>query len=675
MVAWLSANHFGTTEIQPEISLLHYSDGIVSLHFDYSETELCYPGRDDDHWLIYVELGKFNPMTGAGVNVIKPPAGASKLFVRNTANYLLYGTHTGLGAHGHHEWKIHSHSLAGDDQPAPNTPALQLDEFVGSDIGSTVAFEIHDGYFYAVSNQTSFVVEEVDWTSFYHCLRFPLDRPVKEALQVNTRVYRRQHAEGPINDSWTDLSLQADEKTNRLQIVEARREWRNGGSKQERTFYTREVTFPNRSEIRRRGDDVNGAVADQDVDMQSASPTSALATAPSDATLEEDDGDEDDDAVGSASSQVPLLPADDLLVQTLSSGNNPHYAPEEERLPRSYHPERRHEDGLSNPTAFILARTKFRTYNLSCSAFFDLVEDDKCCPDVSAVGGPPCLRLRIGARRRSPFLPVPSAPDVCDDADEKGKGRASAVEEHGATVDLTQQQHLPPYEDRFVYPPIGMWPPPGKATDAALSPSSDDFGKEAAKRLCSHRLHGILNASPSPPAVPVACEHVAASVASSQETDALLSSPPSDPFSAFSQTSFSSALSLSSAASSTAAAAAYTPPPPATEILAAADERSIVFLRRPKYGSGERSGAIVLVSFDRGIEAETLAYRVGGGQQGQAAAATERKDSGIALGGELRVDTKLGDKEGGDQTMLWKRDWCWDRKCACVGKRAACGLA
>ncbi|OJD33234.1 f-box domain-containing protein [Diplodia corticola] len=661
---WLSQTHFGTADIQPEISLLYYSDWVVSLHFDYSETELCANWRDDGHWLIYVELRKFDPMTGAGVSLIRPPEGASKLFVRNTANYLFYGTHTGVGTHGHHEWKVQGLSLS-DDSPLPHMPALQLDELVGSDLGSTVAFEIHDGQFYAVSNQTSFVVEEVDWTSFYHCIRFPLHKPVREEVQVNTRVYRRQHAEGPINDSWTDLGLQVDEKTNKLQIVEARREWRNGGSKQERTFYTREITFPPKRSAPRRQTGEQGAVVASrgDGTLQSASPTpSASPSASPDATPTPEGAQgrqqQDEDV-------APLLPADDLLVQTLGSGNNPHWAPAEERLPRAYHPERKHDEqrlaaGLPPSQAFILARTKHRAYNLSCSAFLDLVEDDRCCPTAAAAGDPPCLRLRIGARKRQPLLPVEACDGVVG-AERKGKARAVAA---AVDVDVGASTKLPPYEDRFLYPPVRLWPPSGEQQQqqqqqqqqpgTGTSDGDDSEGAGAGVRAygCAKKLHDILNAPLTPPQ-PVLVSPASSTTATTTTTQM-------------------TALSLGGAGG-------YTAPPPATEIVAAADERSVVFLRRPKYGGGERSGPIVLVSFDRGIAAEELACDAGvRAVDEEAMAAATRKDSGVSMGNVLAdapwMKSSTAGRSGHENQMMWKRDECWEKGCACVG-RMVCGAA
>ncbi|EON64093.1 hypothetical protein W97_03323 [Coniosporium apollinis CBS 100218] len=264
--------------------------------------------------------------------------------------------HCGTGNHDYPEWKIRGGPLSRTRHYPPGATDfndfIQLDDFAGSDVGSTVVFEIHDGYFYALSNQTTFEAEEVDWTSFYHCVRFPLDRPESQAAETNKEIFRRQHAEGPINDSWTDLSLQADERTNDLMIVEARREWRDGGSEQHRTFYTRSIEF-------------------------------------------------------SSPSPRPLYP-DDPLVCTIDSRNHPNWMPSEERRPRNVHPEYGERTapsyGLAGDSApsFMLSKTKLRAYNRSCSAFLDLVEDNSCCPS-SALS---CLRLRVGSRRVAPLQPL-----------------------------------------------------------------------------------------------------------------------------------------------------------------------------------------------------------------------------------------------------------------------------
>jgi hypothetical protein len=382
-------------------SLIYYSDNILAVHVETAS-------RPNIGHIFAINTTKTPPHSNRVLRVVQT-ASNSKLFVRHTSRYLYYGTHTGIGDDGHHKWEISGVSL--DDQfPLPETERpLLLEDFHGSDIGSTVAFEIYNDNFYAVSNQGTFEVEEVDWTSFYHCVRFPLDNPVSTKLEKDERVYRRQHAQGPIHDSWTDLSLQLSERTKEVMIVESRREWAQASSRQSRTFYT------SKFEVKKN--------------HSSRSP--------------------------SPSDDVPdamLLPEDDLFVDLLDSSNKPNWMPTPVQYSWSRHPEFTKDD--ASPRSFILARTKFRAYNHSCTSFLDVVEDERCCNDPTK---PPCLRLRVGSRREAPL-------DVAF-TNPKGKGRLDEME--------------PIFEDHVQYrnSPIQMWPPP------------------ASKCPCSKRLHDILNPS------------------------------------------------------------------------------------------------------------------------------------------------------------------------------------
>jgi hypothetical protein len=400
-----------------KISLLYYSDNILALHCERK-------AGPTDSWLLAISTKADTPDDERLVAKIELES-SRKLFVRHTSSFLYYGTHSAVGTHGHHEWSIQGVSLNTEHIIPAGTPPLQLENFVGSDMGSTVAFEIHDGYFYALSNQTSFDVVEVDWTSFYRCARFPLERPFSDALKTQKRIYRRQHAEGPINDSWTDMSLQVDESTNELVIVESRREWLEGGSKQTRTFYRQSIEFPD--------------------DSPSSSQTSSPAIGPS---------------TGSA------FPPNDPLAALVDGDTKAHYAPAQPRYEKDTHP----EYGFPNDPAraLILARTKLRAYNHSCSSFVDLVEDEKCCANPHSTA--PCLRLRIGSRRVGPLEKHP-APE----ASNKGKGKAKAEPQ--------AEPPKPAQDTRFRYSPITMWPPPASACP------------------CAARLHGILNPPlPSSPA-------------------------------------------------------------------------------------------------------------------------------------------------------------------------------
>ena len=402
----------GTSNVEPKVSLLYYSDDIIAIHYERKS-------RPSDSWLLAISTKADTP-DGHRLIASVELESSSRLFVRHTESFLYFGTHSGTGTHGHHEWRIQGISLDQKHAFPPDTKPLQLEDFVGSDIGSTVAFEIHDGYFYALSNQTSFDVEEVDWTSFYHCVRFRLEQPFKNALEINARIYRRQHAEGPINDSWTDLSLQVDESTNNLVIVESRREWLDGASKQHRTFYTQNINFPL---------------------SKSSSTSSSPGSSPT-----------------AGPSAGPALPLDDPYVALLGSGDNPHWAPSQPRYARYTHP----EYGLKTDVArsFILARTKIRAYNLSCSSFIDLVEDEKCCAASMPMNNEPCLRLRIGSRRLAPLHE--------DDSLDGAAGKAKVIQE-------TSFPPLSGVDDRFRYAPIRMWP------------------EAASSCPCAARLHRILN--------------------------------------------------------------------------------------------------------------------------------------------------------------------------------------
>lgn len=400
---------------------MYYSDGILAIH-------VTNRGHNESS-LKFINTKHKLPDSERGVGFISLGLTSSRLFVRHTAQYVCFGTHTGTGSDGHRKWIIHTCNMnfvkSNIEIGNVELSKLLLDDFHGNDIGSTVAFEINDGHFYAVSNQGTYEVEEVDWTSFYHCVRFPLDRPVEEATQKDARVYRRQHAEGAIHDSWTDLTLQHDERTNDLFIVESRREWVGASSKQARTFYTSRISF--------------------------AMPET---TYPS----------WEGDSLGYDITPPLPLPVDDILTTVLDSSHSANYMPTPKQYSWARHPELPSTMPLQpSPRSFILARTKFRAYNYSCSAFLDLVEDGQCCPN-SPPAAVPCLRLRIGSRR---FAPT-------DDLFGYEDGRNAS--DHTFTSGSPRGEHVRFADDtQYRYTPIRMWPPP---------PS---------RCPCSARLHDIMN--------------------------------------------------------------------------------------------------------------------------------------------------------------------------------------
>ncbi|KAL6158011.1 hypothetical protein ACJBU6_03819 [Exserohilum turcicum] len=318
-----------------KLDLLNYAEGILAAYVAEKD-------RPDGGYILALDTRLGCPDNRRLVRVV-PLASSSKLFVRNTADYLYYGTYTGRGNDGHHKWEIGGICLSDKDELPDGAKTLLLDNFHGSDIGSTVAFEIHNDYLYAVSNQSTFEVEEIDYTSFYHVARFPINSPLPDSLETNERLYRRQHNQGPIHDSWTDLTLQLDEHTNETVIVESRREWAEASSRQSRAFYVTRLEFHSE---------------------------------------EEDLADE------------WLLPEDDVYLHVIDSSNKPQWKPTPDLYSWSQHAEFSSND--PSPRSFVLSKTKFRAYDYGCTSFLDLVEDDRCCNDASK---PPCLRLRIGSRR------------------------------------------------------------------------------------------------------------------------------------------------------------------------------------------------------------------------------------------------------------------------------------
>ncbi|KZL82354.1 f-box domain-containing protein [Colletotrichum incanum] len=147
----------------------------------------------------------------------------SKLFVRNNSQHLYYGTHSLTGDDGFKRWVLKRFDIC-KEQWAPGQ--LDLEDLVGSDIGSTVCFEIIDNHFYGLSSLNTFEVYETDWTSYYYGFRLPVGRP--------------------IDDRWSTLQLEKDLATGDIMVSECRREWLVDECSSTRTSYRTVLRFSNR---------------------------------------------------------------------------------------------------------------------------------------------------------------------------------------------------------------------------------------------------------------------------------------------------------------------------------------------------------------------------------------------------------------------------------------------
>ncbi|OTB09104.1 hypothetical protein M426DRAFT_7128 [Hypoxylon sp. CI-4A] len=308
--------------------VLYHAHGITSCLFSFALP-------NTENWLLILEAGTQQIVTKLRLD------SAAKIFVRNNQDYLYFGTHSEEGADGFRTWVLTGFNIKDRSWLSQK---MHLASVMGYDIGSTVCFEIIDDHFYGLSNQTDFEMRETDWISYYHCFRFPLGTPDFRMTQTmpNKKSWRRQHAEGPIDDRWGFLKLEKDEATGILYIIESRKEWLTGKSGNRRSYYMTKVDF----------DDVEVEVV-----------------------------------VGRAGGESRNIRETNRAVeQTLRV-----------RSPENVHP----GDDSSVMPAFTRSQTYLRSYLRCCSTYFDLVDDAP--GDNSGIRR---LRLRAGSRRERPPQPL-----------------------------------------------------------------------------------------------------------------------------------------------------------------------------------------------------------------------------------------------------------------------------
>ncbi|KAI9802665.1 MAG: hypothetical protein M1825_002687 [Sarcosagium campestre] len=204
--------------------------------------------------------------------------------------------------------------------------------------------------------------EEVEWVSHYHCRLFPVNRPHRGSVEKMKPIWRRNHIEGPIHDSWSELRLDVDESNNRLLIVESRREWQGGNSSSQRTHYIQQLPSP---------------------------------TSKDGLLLTELSEDSDMDQIEQVEGETDLLQRHGLNLST--NWEMPSLSDVDWRPPRQRHVS---DDAAPLVRSFLLASTKFRYYNPSCASFLDIVDDALSLGDSSSSVLLQRLRLRVGSRRQ-----------------------------------------------------------------------------------------------------------------------------------------------------------------------------------------------------------------------------------------------------------------------------------
>lgn len=402
-----------------QFQVLYYSDGIVSCL--YRSFAFVVPAA----WLIAFDVKL------RAILVAKKLDSINKLFVRHNQEFLYYGTHSEIDTDGYRNWVMRGYDFT-NKKWFPQK--IDLSDIVGSDVNSTVCFELHQEYFYALSNQTSLEVEEIDWTSFYRCIRFPQASPERKDIErtKDVNMWRRQHQEGPIDDRWTSLRLDIDDNSGDLRVIECRREWEPGSSRSRRTCYTTDIDFRPQTKA-------------DEFELQYFSPYS-----PSEAA-----------SIASAASS-PKFPIHDLsafpdepILRLLGPEDNPHHMQPRPRLPQYTHP----ESNNTGPSIFTLTDSPVRYYYTSASSFLDLVNDP--CPNVTTTQR---LRLRIASRKARPPPLHPSLPSIA----------ASVPQEPSSDLSIA-------LKETYIDQPAQFWPPaqdylhPNEEVDALynlLNPSS-----------------------------------------------------------------------------------------------------------------------------------------------------------------------------------------------------------
>lgn len=319
----------------------------------------------------------------------------TSIFSRQKDSHIVYGGFTTDGT-SRRSWAIYHVDLRHQDTKL----VMRLDpmaveligrlvisqpiELLAGEIGQTIAFEIHDGFFYAVTNQILGFRDDSTGLTYYRCLCFSLSQTTPYSV-ADFFIFRRVHAEGPIHDSWTELSLQVDESTNRLVIVEARCEWHVGAggvsSTPRRTFYKTPI------DISEGFGTLHSKQSKKNRDVYMYYPSKK---------------------------KVPRKVLPGPLTELPHRQCEPHteacWIP-----PPTGSDERHGADAcgafpFASETQFAISQTKFRGYSLSASTFVDVVAH-RPVPETGQphmacdcfVGSPLCLQLRTGTQRQTPF--------------------------------------------------------------------------------------------------------------------------------------------------------------------------------------------------------------------------------------------------------------------------------
>ncbi|WQF76994.1 Putative F-box domain-containing protein [Colletotrichum destructivum] len=292
--------------------LVHFACGIISCLYSP-------PKKRARSRLIIIDVQQRRLLTSHRLE------STSNLFVRNNREYLYYGTHSVTRDNDYKRWGLWRFDICKEQWAADH---LVLEDLVGSDIDSTVCFEIIDNHFYGLSSLETFDIYEAGTTSHYYGFRLPVGSVEAKDMQLtsNDAMWRREQEEGPIDDRWSTLKLEKDQVTGNIMVSECRREWVADDNSSLRTSYRTELVFPNQRN--RPNDSDSGSDSESDAESNEISSTHSC----------------------SSSTTAPA---------------------NQQRKPSMFH---RGDDSSTTP-AITFSQCFLRSYNHYCETFIDLFND------------------------------------------------------------------------------------------------------------------------------------------------------------------------------------------------------------------------------------------------------------------------------------------------------------
>ncbi|KAL9580298.1 MAG: hypothetical protein Q9212_004583 [Teloschistes hypoglaucus] len=359
--------------LQTDVELYNLQCGLLTIAFHGLVATTGW-----NSWLLVIDVDHYNVTIDRFIFMADLTT-REEMIVRNNEKHLCLISPFGVSANGRHrEWVC---KVLDVEHPTSAPLLLQIPDLVVGDIGRNVVFEIFGEYLYIVSTQAPHDLDEPEWVSYYRCYRLPLENPHLLTLE-KLRSWRRNHSEGPINDPWTSLSLQQDESSGDLVVIEARKEWTGSSSAQRRTWYKHVLPsqFTSSKTVVKNDENSTGSHGQNNNAAQASLASSSgmvqdppflFAMPPNEAAR---------DAEASAAGMVPG--------QRSSSSRIPCHV-------HSEYPANGPMPAFVNNS--VLAKSKHRTYELRAQAFIDLVVDDREPHRQSKWKQQ--IRLRIGSRR------------------------------------------------------------------------------------------------------------------------------------------------------------------------------------------------------------------------------------------------------------------------------------